>query len=140
MRIKVGDHISEEFEINAGVPQGAIGSPLLYKLFTYDLPELEEEEEDGANFADDLSEWVRAHTIEEIARLLTKILVEIDKWSRRWRLRIAANKSACMVITRNREMMRGQLNLKLNGEAIPQVKTLKLLGVTLDAYGSWTNE
>ena len=37
-------------------------------------------------------------------------------------------------------MMRGQLNLKLNGVAIPQVKTLKLLGVTLDAYGSWTNE
>ena len=37
-------------------------------------------------------------------------------------------------------MMREQLNLELNGVAIPQVKTLKLLGVTLDSYGSWTSE
>ena len=37
--IKVGGKITEDFEINQGVKQGCILSPLLFNIFLADLPE-----------------------------------------------------------------------------------------------------
>jgi hypothetical protein len=50
-RIKQGDAYSELKEIKAGVPQGSVLGPVLYLLYTSDLPKLENSI--VATFADD---------------------------------------------------------------------------------------
>ena len=50
-RIKQGDAYSELKEIKAGVPQGSVLGPIIYLLYTSDLPKLENST--VATFADD---------------------------------------------------------------------------------------
>ena len=49
--IKQGDAYSELKEIKAGVPQGSVLGPVIYLLYTSDLPQLENST--VATFADD---------------------------------------------------------------------------------------
>ena len=140
MEIKVGKTKSEEFQIEAGCPQGAINSPRIYKFYTRDVPVIPSMAENGAGYADDLSEWAAGFTIQQINEILQEALDAIEAWARRWRLKISPTKSQGMVFTRNRDLMKSKLKLTLDGSKIPQEKSVKLLGVTLDGYLSWSVE
>ena len=140
MEIKVGKTKTDRFRIEAGAPQGAINSPRLYKFFTRDIPVIPNMAENGAGFADDLSEWVAGYTIEQINKILQEALDKIQEWSNLWRLKIAPSKSQCLLFSRNRDLMKKELRVNMGGTPIPQEKSVKLLGVNLDGYLSWNVE
>ena len=121
-------------------PQGAINSPQIYKFFTRDVPVIPSMAENGAAYADDLSEWVAGFTLQQINAVLQEALDAIEAWAKRWRLKISPPKSQGMIFTRNRDLMKGRLEVTLEGTKIPQEKSVKLLGVTLDGYLSWSAE
>ncbi|KAL1448078.1 hypothetical protein WDU94_013869 [Cyamophila willieti] len=70
-RIKQEDSYSELMDINAGVPQGSVLGPVLYLLYTSDMPE--EERNTTATFADDTAFLTIGHTTAEAASELNQI-------------------------------------------------------------------
>jgi hypothetical protein len=80
-RIKQGDAYSELKEIKAGVTQGSVLGPVLYLLFTSDLPELENIT--VATFADDTAILtVSSSNVESTGKLQTA-LNQIQKWTKK---------------------------------------------------------
>ncbi|KAG0416570.1 putative RNA-directed DNA polymerase from transposon X-element, partial [Dictyocoela roeselum] len=38
-KIRIGDYVGEEFQLESGVPQGGCLSPTLFNFYTHDVPE-----------------------------------------------------------------------------------------------------
>ena len=78
-RIKQGDAYSEFKEIKAGVPQGSVLGPVLYLLYTSDLPKLENST--VATFADNIAILTVDNSDEESTGKLQTAINQIQKWT-----------------------------------------------------------
>lgn len=130
-RYRIEGERSSPHPIRAGVPQGSALSPLLFSLYTSDIPRSFHPSVQFALFADDTaiycSGWNRSH----IRSRLQKALTDIGAWFRRWRISVNPDKSAAMYFS---DYKRGPpaRPLTLFDRPIPWVKSTKYLGVTLD--------
>jgi len=81
---KFNGETSSHFHIHSGVPQGRILGPLLYELYTSDLPTFRETT--LGTFADDLAIFAthEGHTI--ASRNLQQHLHIIGKWLKKWKI------------------------------------------------------
>ena len=89
-RIKQGDACSELKEIKEGVPQGSVLGPVLYLLYTSDLPELENSI--VATFADDTAILVIGSSNEESTGKLQTAINQIKKWTKKWHIQLNESK------------------------------------------------
>jgi retron-type reverse transcriptase len=77
-RVKVGNDYSELTSIHAGIPQGSVLGPLLYLLYTADLPT--SPRYFIATFADDTSIFTTDSDPAVASHLLQTDLLEIQHW------------------------------------------------------------
>ena len=126
---------SQFADLHAGVPQGAILSPLLFTAFVNDLPQ-HGSTADINLFADDTSASVRAKTASTLADGLRTAVAECSVWFDRWFLTVNNKKTELLVI-RSKKMEALPLSLKLNDTVIPQVATHKHLGLHINELLSW---
>ena len=129
------DHsVSSWASLHAGVPQGAILSPLLFILYVNDITSACSS---NVNlFGDDTSTFV---THSDPSRLLTRLQVAVDSlsaWFDRWLLSVNPAKSAVMII-RSRGMPPVHAQISLKQEQIQQVSTHKHLGLTITDSLTW---
>ena len=89
-RIKQGDAYSELTKIKAGVPQGSVLSPVLYLLYSSDLPTLENSI--VATFADDTAILVIGSSNEESTGKLQTAINQIKKWTKKWHIQLNESK------------------------------------------------
>lgn len=78
-------------KINAGVPQGSVLGPILYLLYTYDIPR-----HNGVTigtFADDTTLLSIGASIEEATNKLQCAIKKVVGWTRKWRIKLNENKS-----------------------------------------------
>lgn len=114
------------------MPQGSILGPLLYLLFTHDLPSSSEIV--TATFADDTA-FIASNENPRLASLtLQKHLKDIEEWLKKWRIKVNASKSAHVTFTNRRETCPAVL---LNGNEIPRHEDVKYLGIHLDRRLTW---
>lgn len=132
-RVRFEDSFSSFRSICAGVPQGSVLSPLLYSLFTTDIPRPRRGCKLGV-FADDTVYLAVAPSYEQTVNLLQSSLVDMEEWTDSDRTALNAAKSENVVFT-----MRNYVTtpLVLNGMIIPHVKKAKYLGLTMDAQLRW---
>ena len=119
---------SSERPISSGVPQGAILSPLLFNVFTSDLPiggDIKSTE-----YADDIVFYCLGQDIAGITAALQRQLDVFEAWTKEWGLEINVLKTKAMIFT-NRKV--NPLPLLMNDMPIEFVKTQKYLGLTLDS-------
>jgi hypothetical protein len=120
------------YTISSGVPQGSILGPLLYSIFTADLPVTKQTL--TATYADDTA--ILASLFDRITATqhLQLHLDELEHWLKRWRIRANESKSTHITFTLRRDDYPAAC---LSGNLIPQATTVKYLGIHLDRRLTW---
>jgi hypothetical protein len=95
---KIGQVLSTQREIQAGVPQGSVLSPTLYAIFTADIPKPDNTK--IALYADDTAILVRSWSPEIISRDLQGAVVNLESWFRTWRIDVNPEKSNAILFTK----------------------------------------
>ena len=80
-KVNINDENSDEMEINTGVPQGAILSPLLYNVLLSDLPVKENVK--CSSFADDICYFTTARSKEMVTQNMQQNLNKLDDWAKK---------------------------------------------------------
>ena len=127
-----GEH-SRSRVFRAGVPQGAVLSPLLFLIYIDDLVNALPHDIEISLYADDVALWAGASTIDDASRKVQMALNELERWVRRWKLDINIDKSetAAFALGSNAGAC-AKPTVVLNGQPLQSTETPKLLGVTLD--------
>ena len=131
-RVRQDDAHSELKPIKAGVPQGSVLGPVLYLLYTCDIPELENNT--IATFADDTAIMATGVTQEEAVKKVQTAVNIIFDWTKKWRVKLNETKSVHIDFTNK---MQNYHPININGHVIPYENTAKYLGMTLDAKLRW---
>lgn len=132
--VSLQGNTSREFEIFAGVPQGAVSSPMLFNLMMSDMP-------DNPSihkyvFADDITIACSGPNPAFIRSKLQPYLEKLQDWFNKWGFTINAQKTKMQFFTRQK--ITGPV-IEFQGQVLEAVKEQKLLGVYLDAPSlSWS--
>ena len=132
-RVRQGNDYSALYEIRAGVPQGSVLGPLLFLLYTSDIPIGKDIY--IATFADDTALFATGKSVEESTRKLQQSCNLLVEWTNRWSMKLNESKSIHVNFTN--KIIREPPRLYLNGIEVPIANTAKYLGMTLDARLRW---
>lgn len=124
--------------VTRGVPQWSCLGPLLYNIFTNDLP-LVLNKAIIAMYADDSTIYTSALTTNKLDTVLNAELQSVVEWVKRNKLVMNVSKTSSMVLGSNHTISKNpELNLRINDVCINQVHETKLLGIVIDNKLSWT--
>jgi hypothetical protein len=118
--------------IKAGVPQGSVLGPVLYLLYTNDVPITSNST--MAAFADDTAVMAIGETDESSTRKLQSAVNRVAIWTRKWQIKFNESKSVHTDFTNNKIK---QQPIFISGTKFPYASTAKYLGMTLDAKLRW---
>lgn len=130
--VRYGNAITNPYPVNSGVPQGSVLGPILYLIFTADLPTVTGNM--VATFADDTA-ILTSNTDPILASQQLQLhLDEIQHWCNKWHIQINESKSVHVTYT----LRRGTCPpVTLNNKQIPQSDSAKYLGIHLDKKLTW---
>lgn len=130
--VKHDDILSTPQPIKAGVPQGSILGPLLYLLYTSDMPT-----QAGVHistFADDTALLCSHENSQEASRRLQDYVMILEKWLQKWRIKVNEQKCTHITFTLRRDTCPP---ITINNQFIPQHSEVKYLGMHLDRHLTW---
>ena len=113
--------------VKSGVPEGSLLSPLLFALFTNDLPL--EIQSSCLMYADDVKLFRRIETADD-GQLLQDDLARLTSWSAKWRLSLNPAKCKSFTMTLRRAPVR--THYYINDTELEHVPEMRDLGVILD--------
>ena len=128
-QVYVQGEYSDERGINAGVPQGAILSPLLFSIFISDIPTTQDVEYSA--FADDICMFLTADNCTTAVELMQVALDRFKEWANKWKVNVCPEKSCAQYFTRQKVIQ--PPNLKYGDTSLQYVRHHKFLGVYLDS-------
>ena len=131
-RVKYEEEYSELKQILAGVPQGSVLGPILYLLYTRDLPKLNDVT--VATFADDTAVLSVGDNIEQSTMKLQEACDKIIRWTKMWRIGLNESKSTHVNFSNLKISYKPVI---INGQQIPFANKAKYLGMTLDTRLRW---
>ena len=132
-RVRLGSEISAAEELHAGVPQGAILSPLFFSIYINDI--VQSADAEFNLFADDTSVYITDQSATTLQQRLQAVLDKLARWFQQWAVTINTTKSTVLVLSRKRNVP--LLDIQLDGQAIPQVSSHKHLGLVVNSRLSW---
>jgi hypothetical protein len=101
--------------LSAGLPQGAVLSPILFSLYTAYFPRIPHIH--TALFADDTAIYSQSWRIDTVARWLSRALCRIFVYCSRWRLKVNIDKNTATIFTKRRPP--SPAPIRLEGIEIP---------------------
>jgi len=133
LKVVIGGQSSQEYPVNASVPQGSVLGPILWNIYIDDM--LREHPEMKA-YADDctLSVSYQREDHDAVATSMNSKLQAIYEWGSQWQVRFAPNKTQAMVISRSptaSDVMKDKIFM--NNIALPLEDFISVLGVDIDS-------
>lgn len=127
--VKVNNNMSELKTIPAGVPQGAIISPIIFNIFMSDF--LTDHPSTTAQYDDDVVYLATAKQASSVKKHLQNAVNIFSKYVRNWRLKINPQKSEAVFFTRRRHFRAfPKKELVIEDHNVPWCDSAKYLGVT----------
>ena len=126
---------SSSERIECGVPQGSVLGPLLFMIYTNDLPD----SLSGAKsilFADDTTIYISSNNISNLYRDMNIELDNITDWFRANKLSLNVTKTNYMIFTNTNTEQR-HMELTMTNKTITPTKCVKFLGVLIDEKLKW---
>ncbi|KAL4149779.1 hypothetical protein QTP88_003644 [Uroleucon formosanum] len=134
--VRYRSSLSDQSEIQAGVPQGAIAAPLLFNIFIADqLPQTTSTNTLVAEYADDKA-IISTHENPLIAsNMLQNHLTQIESWCKNWKVKINESKSCHITFTLKQGLCP---QITFNNIQIPTSLTTKYLDrITIVIIDEW---
>ena len=133
-RVKIGEKLSKPVELDSGVPQGGILSPLLFIIYVADMEDWTEHS--GVfTYADDTSTDTSSKNIEEVLQRMEKDADGILRYMASNGLVANPQKTVFMMLG-NRSGK--ECTIKVGNAHITQATTAKLLGMEINEDQKWT--
>jgi hypothetical protein len=123
-KVKIGQHLSEWYTQDNGVPQGSVLSVTLFAVAINDIVDCVKYPVIGSLFVDDFAVFCRASNLNSAARLTQLTLNNLHKWTQRNGFKISREKTKCLHFHR----IRGQHippPLHLGGRNLPYVESVR---------------
>ena len=121
---------SQEYPVNAGVPQGSILGPTLFLLYINDLPD--DVICNIAIYADDTTHYSKSDQASdlwqqlELASELESDLRDTADWGRKWLVDFNAGKTQLVLFDRSKNT--GAIDVKMNGSVLEEKSSLRYWG------------
>lgn len=131
-QVKINEQESKLYTINAGVPQGSVLGPILYLIYTADIPLANDIM--IATYADDTAILSSNINPSIASKQLQDYLTTLEAWFKKWRIKINENKSTHITFTLCKHTCPA---VEINGMFIPQNNQAKYLGMYLDRRLTW---
>ena len=120
-----------------GVPQGSILGPLLFMIFTNDMPSAVKHCSVNL-YADDTTIYCSADDPVRVSHMLEVDLESVHQWIERNHLQMNVAKTQLMVLNRKRRKCQAeQIRVVLRGVEIAKREKVKYLGVLVDRDLKW---
>ena len=130
---------SQEYPVNAGVPQGSILNPKLFLLYINDLPD------DGicdvAIYADDTILYSMCDLASnlwqqlELTSELESDLRDTVDWGKRWLVDFNAGKT--QLVSFDQSNKTSSIDVKMDGSVLDEKPSFKMLGLTFSSKLDW---
>lgn len=133
--VKEGNATSKVIFPEAGTPQGSVLSPLLFILYTNDFPTPNSNSITFSQYADDIAIWLSGKNIPHMQKKLQNYLDEIEKWCKKWLVKINPDKTQVNCFHRKRTVK--PISLSLNNTALNLSHESTFLGITFDTRLTW---
>ena len=134
-RVALKGVLSSWITIKAGVPQGSILGPILFLIYTNDMPE--EITCIIKMFADDTILGATGKTSEECSKILQPNIDILADWARIWKITLNPSKTKCLTISRKKCRYSP---LILNNRIVEESTNHCHLGLRLQDNGKWNNQ
>jgi hypothetical protein len=131
-RVVFNQEYSKWCNIQAGVPQGSVLGPIMYLMYTADIPL--HNDMLMATFADDAGVMAVDDDYNKSARKLQESLQKVHKWTQYWRIKINATKSKHIIFTLRSYRYQPAT---MGGKLIPKADAVRYLGIHLDVRLNW---
>lgn len=135
-QVKVNTNLSIAYQIETGVPQGGVLSPVLFTIFINDILINNNKNKkfnvESNLFADDLASSCSSSSLKIIERELNKHLQNLENWLKLWRLNMSSSKCQYIIFSKDPKAIGFELKLKLFNGLIPKTDCIKFLGIKLN--------
>ena len=130
---------SQEYPVNAGVPQGSILGPTLFVLYINGLPD--DVISDIAIYADDTTLYSKCDRASdlwqklELASELESDLRDTVDWGKKWLVDFNAGKT--QLVSFDQSNNNGSIDVKMGGSILVEKSSFKMLGLTFSSKLDW---
>ena len=139
LRVVLDGKSSQEYPVNAGVPQGSILGPTLFLLYINDLPD--DVICDSAIYADDTTLYSKCDRASdlwqqlELASELESDLRDMVDSGKKWLVDFSAGKT--QLVSFDQSDNNGSIDVKMGGSILEEKSSFKMLGLTFSSKLDW---
>ena len=112
-----------------GLPQGSVLAPLLFNIYTYDLPFMTSQK---YAYADDLALLYASRDWKAVEDTLSQDMITLSAYLQTWTLKLSKTKTVTAAFHLNNRLAKRELKVYNNGNILPLCPVPTYFGVKLD--------